>query len=830
MGDLSNLINVDTQTPCPICGHSDWCSYSADGFRVICRRIETGSIRTASDASGAQYYIHFTEVGKNHYQSRIEQERAAAETIPQASPEFTHEFYTGLLHRLSLTAQHRAALRTRGLTDEEIDRLGYRSWPDDPPWKFAKTLKEKYGEKACQSIPGFYYAENKAKTKRYLTLNYRAGIVIPSLNLDGMVQALITRADKSDGAKYVILSSKKRGGFTPSMECHIPTVESSQRLTGTVSTVRVTEGVLKADIATMRSGILTLGLQGLTWKRSLPTLQRLAPAPARILIAFDADASKNLHVAQSLKRFVEALRQDLPAASVGLEIWPIDWGKGIDDCLAAGYKPSILEVREHVDREIERIIQSAKEHRTRDPLDTEPQIVIEELNKKHAILPIGSNVTILWEHENPETKRIDIDFLRKNDFITLYENRTVLVNDENGKPKAKPATRHWLSSLDRREYEQLVFSPGQDNPKYYNLWRGFAVEPQPGDWSLYRQHILENICGGDNSLFKYILAWMADAVQNLTNRPGVALVLRGKQGTGKGVFCREFGALFGQHFTHISQSKHLTGSFNAHLKDCLLLFADEAFWAGDKQGEGSLKALITEPEFLIELKGHDAIRMTNRVRLIIASNNEWVIPAGIEERRFCVIDMADSHMQDHAYFAAITKQMNDGGRAALLYDLLRHDLSSINLRSIPQTSALFDQKIQTIHPAEQFWYQILLQGKFFPEDGDWRDQIEKDKLYDLYLKVIGQAGVNRKGMEIQLGKYLRKICPGIEDKKLCVPLFDETNHVTGTARKMFWILPDLNQCRSDFANIMIATIQWPVDDGDSETDNEEGSKDGYLPF
>jgi hypothetical protein len=60
--------------------------------------------------------------------------------------------------------------------------------------------------------------------------------------------------------------------------------------------------------------------------------------------------------------------------------------------------------------------------------------------------------------------------------------------------------------------------------------------------------------------------------------------MRGGRGTGKGMFVRAFGSIFGQHFTHISHSKHLTGNFNAHLEDCVVLFVDEGFWAGDKQG------------------------------------------------------------------------------------------------------------------------------------------------------------------------------------------------------------------------------------------------------
>ena len=53
--------------------------------------------------------------------------------------------------------------------------------------------------------------------------------------------------------------------------------------------------------------------------------------------------------------------------------------------------------------------------------------------------------------------------------------------------------------------------------------------------------------------------------------------------------------ILGQHALHISNSKHLVGNFNAHLRDCVLLFADEAFYAGDKAHVGVLNSLITEP-------------------------------------------------------------------------------------------------------------------------------------------------------------------------------------------------------------------------------------------
>lgn len=123
---------------------------------------------------------------------------------------------------------------------------------------------------------------------------------------------------------------------------------------------------------------------------------------------------------------------------------------------------------------------------------------------------------------------------------------------------------------------------------------------------------------------------MADAIQNPGRRPGVALVIRGKQGVGKGIFVNEFKRLFGPHGIQVTQASHLVGNFNAHLRDKLLVFADEAFWAGDKRSEGRLKALVTEETNPIEMKGVDTYDAANFVRLIMASNNNWVVPASAD--------------------------------------------------------------------------------------------------------------------------------------------------------------------------------------------------------
>ena len=123
---------------------------------------------------------------------------------------------------------------------------------------------------------------------------------------------------------------------------------------------------------------------------------------------------------------------------------------------------------------------------------------------------------------------------------------------------------------------------------------------------------------------------------------GVAVAFRGAQGAGKGIVARTFGKFFGKHFAHIANGDQLTGRFNASLATSCAVFLDEALWAGDKKGEGVLKALITEPRLQLEAKFRDPIMVDNRLRIIVASNNDWVVPTGIGDRRWFVLDVANT--------------------------------------------------------------------------------------------------------------------------------------------------------------------------------------------
>jgi len=449
-------------------------------------------------------------------------------------------------------------------------------------------------------------------------------------------------------------------------------------------------------------------------------------------------------------------------------------------------------------------------------LETESlQKLMKALNKKHAIVNVGGKCRVMTEFIDPDTGLNDIQFSSPSDFRSFYANRKITAS--NGKDMTLGVL--WFLNPWRREYEGVTFNPKFTPKGYYNLWTGFAVEPREGDCSLFLAHVRDNIASGNTVIFNYIIAWMAQCVQHPEELLGVALALRGSMGTGKGVFANAYGSLFGRHFLQLTQGSQLTGKFNAHMKDKCVVFADEAFWAGDKQAEGVLKALITEPSLIIEGKGENAFKIQNHLHFIFATNNEWVAPAGPQERRFFVIDVGEKHMQDHAYFEAIQSELNNGGREALLHFLLKYDISGLNLRQFPQTAALMEQKIYSLTPVCKFIFEKLESGVLSNAVNRW-DEIPTKDLYSQFIAFCIHIGERYKPSASEFGIKLRKLLPGVSTTK------GRANRY-GSARPNVYRFPSLSDCRKTFESFINYQVEWPVyEDMPTTPDTTAVSDDG----
>lgn len=437
---------------------------------------------------------------------------------------------------------------------------------------------------------------------------------------------------------------------------------------------------------------------------------------------------------------------------------------------------------------------------------------VERLNETHALIIVGGHAVVLREITTPDGQP-DLQFLSVDAFKEWHRpNRIEVGVGKDGEPKYSSLANVWLNSVERRQYLGLTFSPDSKDDSFYNLWRGFAVEPKHGAFPLFQSHILENVCRGDVHLFDWVMGWFAQLVQQPTVKPGTALVLRGKQGTGKSKVGEVFGSLFGPHYLSASSPHRLTGRFNAHLASCLLLHAEEAFWSGDHQAESQIRDLITSSHHLIEHKGREPFRVRNLTRLFVTGNADWIIPAAFEERRFAVLDMSDDRRQDHDYFAAIDREMAGGGREALLHYLLNFDLSQVDLRRIPITEALNEQKLRSMRPEEKWWHGRLQAGCLLPEhDGEWSTEVSADRLFESYVAHAAKTNIKTRAAEIELGLMLRDFVPGISRSRR---RFAEPDGFSGmkSVRAYVYILPPLPQCRAAWEGRLGTTIDWSEDD------------------
>lgn len=462
------------------------------------------------------------------------------------------------------------------------------------------------------------------------------------------------------------------------------------------------------------------------------------------------------------------------------------------------------------------------------------------LNEKHAVIAdIGGKCRIISEVMDLALNRPRISKQSFEDFRNRYRHKKVVIGQNTGgQPVEKGAGQFWIDHPMRRQYDTIVFAPGREVEGAYNLWRGFACDSLPGTKheSLLR-HIRDNVCSGNPEHYNFFIGWMARLIQHPDGPGEVAMVIRGKKGTGKSFTAKALGRLLGRHFLQVSDSKHLVGSFNAHLRDTVLLFGDEAFFAGDKKHESVLKTLITEEHLVIEGKGVDAEAAPNYVHLILASNEEWVVPAGLDERRFFVLEVGDDHKQDHEYFKRIQADLDNGGYENLLHFLMTKDLSNFEVRKVPQTKALLDQKILSMSLEQQWLFERLWEGRILRTDENWRTKALKDSLYQDYVDDLKDQGRQYRLSRTAFGRFLSRAFPGSwpESKQEVVDVptvTDQGFEITVRKRAYVYHLPTLREARAYWDANMGGPFDWPVAEPVQEDwpGDPSNNPDDDIPF
>lgn len=303
---------------------------NSEAYREICDALQAGD--TSWGYGGAESADAYAGVPAREPHAGRQPDMGITQA-ERASPQEIHQTYSLMLGMLSLNSVHRAHLRSekRGLADEQIDSLGFKS---TPPYFLCRSLTERLIKQGCrvEGVPGFYLHEGGYWTAKFGSRT--AGILIPAIGIDGLIHGMqilldVPFKDRDDppekaGTKYIWLSSSaKNMGVTSGSPVHFIGNPFAR-------TIYVTEGILKADIAHVllnRSFVAVAGANNVA--QLGPLFALLAQNGTELIIeAHDMDKYSNEMIAKGSSKIYLLARQH------GMECRRLTWNpnyKGIDD-------------------------------------------------------------------------------------------------------------------------------------------------------------------------------------------------------------------------------------------------------------------------------------------------------------------------------------------------------------------------------------------------------------------------------------------------------------------------------------------------------------------
>lgn len=322
-----------------------------------------------------------------------------------------------------------------------------------------------------------------------------------------------------------------------------------------------------------------------------------------------------------------------------------------------------------------------------------------------------------------------------------YNCYRVRAPSANGEPKLVPLGTYYMRSPRRRVVDRIIYDPegtlAQPGEIVINTWGGFGRTARRGCWSKIRRHLFEVICRGNQQHFRYLIQWLAFAVQRPGTAPGSVVVLQSeREGTGKTTVGELMARVFGRHALMLNTPEQITGEYNGHLEGMSFLVVNEVTFAGDHGANRRFKSIVTEARLLIHHKYQRPYAVPNMLHIMITTNEPWAVQAGVGARRFFVLDVDDRRAGDKRYFDALHREADKGGIEAMLDFLLRLNLSQFDPRQVPRTSALADQQERSASIEVQWALSVAEepQGELFVRFGQPAATSDLHRSFEVFAK------------------------------------------------------------------------------------------------
>jgi hypothetical protein len=170
---------------------------------------------------------------------------------------------------------------------------------------------------------------------------------------------------------------------------------------------------------------------------------------------------------------------------------------------------------------------------------------------------------------------------------------------------------------------------------------------------------------------------------------------------------------------------------------------------------------------MIERKGIDATQQPNYLKVFMATNSDFAVPASKDERRYCVFDVSNCYVGKSDYFDNLHKVTSDKDtQAAFLYEMLHRDISQFRTGKIPDSVGLRVQRYYSM-TSHQKWLVDSLNNTVTHFDwshnlnmiSKWESTVPFNVLWESYVLWCDKCKIAefRRVSQTIFGQYLAEI-------------------------------------------------------------------------